>query len=268
MEAILEPFRYGFMQNSFIAAIAIGIVCAVIGCYVVVRSMSFLGDALSHAVLPGVAIAFLTGGDLTIGALAAAILVALGISALSRQENLKEDSVIGILFTAAFALGIALISTIQTYAVDLTHILFGSILGVSADDLKFILIVGVLILAAVVIFYRRFLVVTFDPVMAHTLNWNVQGINLLLLVLIACTITISIKTVGSGLVTAMLITPASTALMLTKRMPQTMLLAALIGAFSGVAGLYISYFISISSGAAIVLTATLIFLIVYAVKSR
>lgn len=255
------------MRNSFFAAVIIGIVCAVVGCYVVVRSMSFLGDALSHAVLPGVAIAYLTGGDLTIGAMIAAILVALGISVLSRQEHLKEDSVIGILFTAAFALGIALISTIRTYAVDLTHILFGNILGVSESDLHFILIVAVVILVTIAIFYRYFLVVTFDPVMAHTLNWNVRGIDMLLLVLIACTITISIKTVGSGLVTAMLITPASTALMLTKRLPQTMLISAGIGAFSGVAGLYLSYFINISSGAAIVLTATLIFLIVYAFKA-
>lgn len=266
MDELLAPFRYGFMQNSFLTAVLIGILCAVVGCYVVVRSMAFLGDALSHAVLPGVAIAYLTGGNLTIGALAAAVIVAVGISVLSKRGEMKEDSVIGIVFSAAFALGVALISSIQTYAVDLTHILFGNILGIRRTDLVIIALSTALIIVIIVLFYRYFLVVSFDPVLAHTLNWNVDRINIGLFVLIACTITLSIKTVGSGLVTAMLITPAATALMLTKRLPVTMLVSALFGAFSGVAGLYISYFINISSGASIVLVATFCFLVVYLIR--
>ena len=263
MAVLLEPFQYDFMLRSFAAAIMVGIVCSVIGTYMVVRSMAFLGDALAHAVLPGVAVAYIFGGNITLGAMIASIVVAIGISVLSDQEEIKEDTAIGIFFTAALALGIALISTIRTYAVDLTHVLFGNVLGVTTDDIRFILITGAIVLLAVTVFYRFFQVVTFDPVMAKTLRWNVKLIRTGLLVLIACTITISINTVGSGLVTAMLITPAATALMFTKELYTTMLAAAGIGALSGFLGLYLSYFLNISSGAAIVLVATLFFIIVY-----
>lgn len=263
MAVLLEPFQYDFMLRSFAAAIMVGIVCSVIGTYMVVRSMAFLGDALAHSVLPGVAVAYIFGGNITLGAMIASIVVAIGISVLSDQEEIKEDTAIGIFFTAALALGIALISTIRTYAVDLTHVLFGNVLGVTTDDIRFILITGAIVLFAVTVFYRFFQVVTFDPVMAKTLRWNVKLIRTGLLVLIACTITISINTVGSGLVTAMLITPAATALMFTKKLYTTMLAAAGIGALSGFLGLYLSYFLNISSGAAIVLVATLFFIIVY-----
>ncbi len=263
MAVLLEPFQYDFMLRSFAAAIMVGIVCSVIGTYMVVRSMAFLGDALAHAVLPGVAVAYIFGGNITLGAMIASIVVAIGISVLSDQEEIKEDTAIGIFFTAALALGIALISTIRTYAVDLTHVLFGNVLGVTTNDIRFILITGAIVLLAVTVFYRFFQVVTFDPVMAKTLRWNVKLIRTGLLVLIACTITISINTVGSGLVTAMLITPAATALMFTKKLYTTMLAAAGIGALSGFLGLYLSYFLNISSGAAIVLVATLFFIIVY-----
>ncbi|NMA12312.1 MAG: metal ABC transporter permease [Chloroflexi bacterium] len=266
MEILLEPFRYDFMLRSFAAAVMVGIVCSVVGTYVVVRSMAFLGDALAHAVLPGIAIAYIFGGNLTLGALIAAIVVALGISLLSNQAEIKEDTAIGILFTASMALGIAIISTIRTYAVDLTHILFGNILGVSSENLWFILISGTGVLLTIVVFYRYFLVVTFDPIMGKTMRWNVQLIRSGLLVLIAVTITISINTVGSGLVAAMLITPAATALMFTRRLSQTMMLSALLGALSGFFGLYASYFLNISSGASIVLVATLFFLIGYIVN--
>ena len=266
MEILLEPFRYDFMLRSFAAAVMVGIVCSVVGTYVVVRSMAFLGDVLAHAVLPGIAIAYIFGGNLTLGALIAAIVVALGISLLSNQAEIKEDTAIGILFTASMALGIAIISTIRTYAVDLTHILFGNILGVSSENLWFILISGTGVLLTIVVFYRYFLVVTFDPIMGKTMRWNVQLIRSGLLVLIAVTITISINTVGSGLVAAMLITPAATALMFTRRLSQTMMLSALLGALSGFFGLYASYFLNISSGASIVLVATLFFLIGYIVN--
>ena len=173
---------------------------------------------------------------------------------MSDQEEIKEDTAIGIFFTAALALGIALISTIRTYAVDLTHVLFGNVLGVTTDDIRFILITGAIVLLAVTVFYRFFQVVTFDPVMAKTLRWNVKLIRTGLLVLIACTITISINTVGSGLVTAMLITPAATALMFTKLFYTTMLAAAGSVRYP-ILGLF-ELFFNISSGAAIVLVAT------------
>lgn len=261
IELIRTPFQFDFFVRSLVAAMTVGAVCSVIGVYVVIRSMAFLGDALAHAVLPGVAVAYLLGGNLTIGALAASCAVALGVSALSENSEIREDTAIGILFSAALALGVAMISSNRSYAVDLTHILFGNVLGVTAADIRFIAIAGSAVLAVVVLFYRRFLVITFDPIMGKTMGWNVRWLRSLLLVLIAGTITISINIVGASLVTAMLITPAATALMFTKKLWHTMILSALIGMSSGFLGLMVSYFFNISSGASIVLTATAFFMI-------
>lgn len=261
IDLIRTPFQFDFFVRSLLAAMTVGAVCSVIGVYVVIRSMAFLGDALAHAVLPGVAVAYLFGGNLTVGALAASCAVALGVSALSESSEIREDTAIGILFSAALALGVAMISSNRSYAVDLTHILFGNVLGVTAADIRFIAAAGLAVLVAVVIFYRRFLVITFDPIMGRTMGWNVRLLRSLLLVLIAGTITISINIVGASLVTAMLITPAATALMFTKKLWHTMILSALIGMTSGFVGLMISYFFNISSGASIVLTATSFFLI-------
>lgn len=262
---IIAPLAYGFMQRGILAAVLVGVICAIVGCYVVLRSMAFLGDALAHAVLPGVAIAYLMGGNLTIGALAAAIVVALIISFFSRQGSVKEDTAIGIVFAAALALGVALISSVRTYAVDLTHILFGNVLGVGPTDLWFIGGIGVVVLLTIVLLYRQLLVVTFDPVLAMTQRIPVEGLRMLLLVLIALTIVSSLQTVGVGLVAAMLVTPGATAYLLTRRLPAMMAVAALIGALSGVAGLYLSYYVNIASGAAVVLIATSIFTIVFLV---
>ena len=261
IDLIRTPFQFDFFVRSLLAAMTVGAVCSVIGVYVVIRSMAFLGDALAHAVLPGVAVAYLLGGNLTVGALAASCAVALGVSALSESSEIREDTAIGILFSAALALGVAMISSNRSYAVDLTHILFGNVLGVTAADIRFIAAAGFAVLIAVVVFYRRFLVITFDPIMGRTMGWNVRLLRSLLLVLIAGTITISINIVGASLVTAMLITPAATALMFTKKLWHTMILSALIGMISGFVGLMISYFFNISSGASIVLTATAFFLI-------
>jgi len=225
--------------------------------------MAFLGDALAHAILPGVAVAYLIGGNLLIGALAAAVLVALSIGFLSRRGDLKEDTAIGILFSAALALGVALISSIRTYAVDLSHILFGDVLGVTPTDLWLTAGLGIVVIGLVAFFYRPFLVMAFDPVLATTLRWRTGLLRNLLLVLLALTIVISMQTVGIGLVAAMLVTPAATAYLLTRRLRVMMLLSAGIGAFSGIVGLYVSYYLNIASGAAIVLSATLFFLLAF-----
>ncbi len=263
LDALLQPLTYAFMQRGLLAAILVGIICAVIGCYVVLRSMAFLGDALAHAILPGVAVAYLIGGNLLIGALAAAVLVALSIGFLSRRGDLKEDTAIGILFSAALALGVALISSIRTYAVDLSHILFGDVLGVTPADLWLTAGLGIVVIGLVAFFYRPFLVMAFDPVLATTLRWRTGLLRNLLLVLLALTIVISMQTVGIGLVAAMLVTPAATAYLLTRRLRVMMLLSAGIGAFSGIVGLYVSYYLNIASGAAIVLSATLFFLLAF-----
>ncbi|MEN6481090.1 MAG: metal ABC transporter permease [Anaerolineaceae bacterium] len=260
---LTEPLTYAFMQRGMLAAIMVGVLCSVIGCYVVLRSMAFIGDALAHSILPGVAIAYLFGGNMLFGALVAAIVVALGIGFLSKDGNLKEDTSIGILFSAALALGVAIISSIRSYAVDLSHILFGDILGVSTENLILTAVLAVIVLSTLIILYRPFLVVSFDPILASTLRFPTNFLQSLLLILLAVTIVISLQTVGISLVAAMLVTPSATAYLLTRRLPNMMAVAGAIGAFSGVVGLYASYYLNISSGAAIVLTATIIFLITF-----
>lgn len=258
---LLEPLAYGFMQRGLLAAMIVGVVCAVIGSYVVLRSMAFLGDALAHAILPGVALAYLLGGNLTIGALVAAVLVALLIGLFSRQGAVREDTAIGILFAAALSLGVAMISSVRTFAVDLTHILFGNVLGVSTADLWLVGGLGAVTLITVVVFYKPLLVISFDPVLAATLRWPVELFRNLLLILLALTIVVSLQTVGVGLAAAMLVTPAAAANLLAKRLPTMMALAALFGALSAVIGLYLSYYANIASGAAVVLVCTGFFLL-------
>jgi manganese/iron transport system permease protein len=256
------------MQRGLAASIIVGLVCSVIGCYVVLRSMAFLGDALAHAILPGIAIAYLVGGNLMFGALIASIVVALGIGFFSRHGTIREDTAIGVLFSAALALGIAIISTIRTYAVDLSHILFGDVLGVGPSDLIQISILAVVILAIVFLFYRPFKIISFDPILATTLKLPAERLRSLLLVLISLTIVTSLQTVGIGLVAALLVTPAASAYLLTNRLSRMMLVSAIIGIASSITGLYISYYASIASGAAIVLVSTLIFVIAYLFSPR
>jgi manganese/iron transport system permease protein len=263
LDWLIDPLTYGFMQRGLMASLIVGILCSVIGCYVVLRSMAFLGDALAHAILPGVAIAYLLGGNLLIGALIAAILVALGIGFFSNQGVLREDTAIGILFAAALSLGVVLISSIKTYAVDLTHILFGNILGVSTTDLWLTGILSLFVLGTILLLYKEFLVITFDPVLAATMRLPAQSLRNLMLILLSLTVVVSLQTVGVGLVVAMLVTPGATAYLLTRRLPSMMLVSAGLGAISSIVGLYLSYYANVASGAAIVLTATAIFLLVF-----
>lgn len=268
MDWLLEPLSYGFMQRGLAASLMVGVLCAVIGCYVVLRSMAFLGDAMAHAILPGVAVAYLLKGSLFIGALAAALVVALGIGFLSRQGTIKEDTAIGILFAAALSLGIALISSAKTYATDLTHILFGNVLGVSSGDLWLTAGVGLMVLTMIVLFYKELLVISFDPVLAATLRLPAERLRTLMLVLIALTIVVSLQTVGVGLVTAMLVTPAATASLLTRRLPSMMAISAAMGALSAIIGLFMSFHVNIASGAAVVMTATFLFMAAYLLAPR
>jgi len=260
---LLMPLSYSFMQRGLLAALLVGVLCAIIGCYVVLRGMAFLGDALAHAILPGVALAYLLGGSLLAGAFLAAVVVAVGIGFFSRGSTLKEDTAIGILFAAALALGVALISSIRTYATDLSHILFGNVLGVSQGDLWLTAALGLLILATIVILYKPFLIISFDPMLAATLRLPAEPLRFLMLILLALTVVVSLQTVGVGLVAAMLVTPAATAYLVTRRLATMMLVSAAIGAFSSVAGLYLSFYVNVASGAVMVLVATLVFLLVF-----
>lgn len=263
MTWLTAPLMYGFMQRGLLASLVVGILCAVIGCYVVLRSMAFLGDAIAHAILPGVAIAYLLGGNLLVGALVAGVVVALGIGFFSRQGIVKEDTAIGILFAAALSLGVLLISTIKTYAVDLTHILFGNVLGVSQADLALTAALGAVVLLIVVALYKEFLVIWFDPVLAATLRLPVERLRSLMLVLLALTVVVSLQTVGVGLVAALLVTPGATASLLTRRLPAMMAVAAGIGAFSSLVGLYLSFWLNVASGAAVVMVATALFFLAF-----
>jgi ABC-type Mn2+/Zn2+ transport system permease subunit len=252
------------MVRGLLAAIMVGAVCAVLGTYVVLRGMAFFGDALAHAILPGVAVAYLIGGPegpLFLGGLVAGIATALGIGALSRSGQVREDTAIGVLFAAMFALGVALISTARNFSMDLTHFLFGNVLGVSTGDLILTVVFGGLVILLVIAFYKELLVISFDPVLANILRLPAQFFRYLLLVMLAVTVVIALQTVGVALMVAMLVTPAATASLLTRRLFSMMAVAALIGALSSVIGLYLSYYINVASGAAIVLTCTGFFLL-------
>jgi manganese/iron transport system permease protein len=263
----LQPFSYDFMLRGLVASVIVGVVCAVVGVYVVLRGMAFFGDALAHAVLPGVALGYLLSGGsrgtLFWWALGAAVLVALAVGRISKHAEIREDTAIGILFASMFALGIALISTVRNYSVDLSHFLFGNVLGVSTRDLVLTSVFGGVVLLTIFLFYKEFLVLSFDPVLAATLRLPSVLLNNILFVLMALTVSVAMQTVGVALMVAMLVTPAATASLLTRRLWQGMLVSAAIGAFSAVTGLYLSYYFNIVSGSAIVLTATAIFLLVF-----
>jgi manganese/iron transport system permease protein len=271
LEFITGPLQYTFMVRGLLAAVLVGVVCAVVGTYVVLRGMAFFGDALAHAILPGVAIGYLVSGGerapLFWWALGTSVITSIGIGAVSRGAKIKEDTAIGIFFAGMFALGIALISTVRAYTVDLTHFLFGNILGVRTIDLWQMFAFGSLIIIVVLAFYKEFLVLSFDPVLARTLRLPAKLLDYLLITLIAIAIVVSLQAVGVALVVAMLVTPAATASLITRRLPVLMTTAAVIAAFSGIIGLYFSYYLDVASGAAIVLTCTAFFVVVWGAQT-
>lgn len=251
------------MLRALTAAVLVGAVVPILGSYVVLGGMAFLGDALAHIILPGVVIASLLDWPLAIGALIVGVLAALMIGVISDRAGLREDSAIGIVFAAAFALGIALISVQRNYAVDLAHILFGDLLGISEGDLWLMAVLGAIVLITLFIFYKEFLVLFFDRILATTMQLPVKLLSNLLLVLLAVVIVMSIRAVGVTLVLAMLVTPASAAFLLTRRLPIMMFIAGVFGVVSGVLGLYASYYLDLPSGPAIVLVASAIFGVVF-----
>lgn len=264
----LEPLNYAFIQRGMLALILVGGVSAVIGCFVVVRGMAFFGDALAHTILPGVALSYTASGgnvgsNLFIGGLGAGIFSALVIAYLTRNERLKEDTAIAIVFVTMFALGIAIISTQGSYSVDLTHILFGSINGISPEDLTVMAVLSAIVLVVIGLLYKEFVVISFDLSLAHTLKLPVEALRLTLLVLIAIVIVASLQSVGIALMLALLITPAATARLLVKNLRKMIMLSAVVGIFSGITGFYVSYYLDIPSGASIVLTMSSVFAVAF-----
>jgi len=273
IEWLAEPFAFPFMVRGALAASAVGALCAVVGSFVVLRGMAFIGDAIAHSILPGLAAGFLTSGrgdrrTLFWWALGTAIVVGLAVGWISRRSRVREDTAIGIVFAGMFALGIAMISTAHGFAVDLVHFLFGNVLGVSTSDLWLIAGFGLAVLLLLLIFYKEFVLVSFDPTFARTLRLPTAFYQYLLIVLIAVTVVVSLQTVGIGLMLAMLVVPASTAFLLTRRLPAMIGLGAILGALSGVIGLYLSYYWSIASGAAVVLVSIAFFLLALAFSSH
>jgi len=268
VDALLAPFAYGFMVRAFVAAIVVGILCSVVGCYVVVRRLSFIGDGIAHASFAGIVVAYLRHLDYYVGAAIMAVATALGIGFVTRHGKVSMDTAIGVLFTGAFALGVFLMSQVKNYAVDLQDYLFGNILGVSQFDLMLTLALSAVVAIALVFLWRDLAYTSFDPVVAQTSGIPTAQVDYALLVLLALTIIVSLESVGIILVAALLVTPAAAASQLTRRLPTMMLVSAAIGASCAVCGLYISYYVNAASGSTIVLLATLCFFAALALGRR
>jgi manganese/iron transport system permease protein len=267
IDFLLAPLEYEFFVRALVASALVGVACAVVGAFVVLKGMSFVGDAVSHSAFPGVVLAYLLGLPIILGGAVAAIGTALGIGALTRRSGLRADAVIGVLFAGMFALGVALFSSIPNYVGDLFHFLFGDVLGISFADLISLAVLASLLLLIVWVLWKELLFATFDPLGAGAAGLPVRRLDDLLLILIAVTIVVSLQAVGIVLVVAMITTPAATAQLLVKRFGQMIALAALIGVTSSIVGLYVSYALDIASGASIVLTETSAFLVALLITS-
>jgi manganese/iron transport system permease protein len=267
LDFLLAPLEYEFFVRALVARALVGVACAVVGAFVVLKGMSFVGDAVSHSAFPGVVLAYLLGLPIILGGAVAAIGTALGIGALTRRSGLRADAVIGVLFAGMFALGVALFSSIPNYVGDLFHFLFGDVLGISFADLISLAVLASLLLLIVWVLWKELLFATFDPLGAGAAGLPVRRLDDLLLILIAVTIVVSLQAVGIVLVVAMITTPAATAQLLVKRFGQMIALAALIGVTSSIVGLYVSYALDIASGASIVLTETFAFLVALLITS-
>lgn len=259
MTFIDQVSRYQYLQNALIASILVGIICGVIGCFIILRGMALMGDAISHAVLPGIVVAYMIGASFFVGAVITGVLTALVIGYISQNSRIKDDSAIGIMFTAAFAFGVILNSSLKGTSVNLWNILFGNVLAVSRTDLWITFGMGIFVILMIILFYRPLLLSTFDPTMAKATGLPVKFIHYMLMLLLSIVTVASLQTVGIILVVAMLITPGATAYLLTDRMSTMLVLAALFGMISGVVGLYYSVLFDVSSGSTIVLVAAILF---------
>lgn len=261
MNALLDPLQFEFFLRALVASALVGVVCAVVGTYMVLRGLAFMGDAISHSAFPGVVIAYLLKTPFYLGAAVAAVLTSLAIGWVARRGNLRGDTAIGVLFAGMFALGVFLFSRIPNYVGDLFGFLFGEVLGISTGDVVALTALGAGVLIIVWILWKELLYSTFDPLGAAASGLPVQRLDYLFLALIAVTIVVSLQAVGIIMVVAMLVTPAATAQLLTLRFNRLMGTAVLIGLVSPIVGLYLSYWFDAASGATIVLVETLVFVV-------
>ena len=268
IDLLAEPVGHAFFVRALVAASLVGLVCAVVGTFVVLKGLAFIGDAVSHAAFPGVVVAYMVQGPILVGAAIAAVFTALAIGFVTRRSGIRGDTAIGVLFAGAFALGVFLFSTIQGYVGDLFGFLFGSLLLTDIGDLVGLAILAGLVLAAVALVWKELLYATFDPQGAAASGIRVEALEYLFLALVALTIVVSLQAVGIILVVAMLVTPAATGQLLTVRFGMLVALAVTIGIGSSIVGLYVSYWLDVASGATIVLVQTALFLLALAFGPR
>ncbi|KZE68396.1 manganese ABC transporter permease [Fictibacillus phosphorivorans] len=254
--------QYEFLQKALFTSVVVGIICGIVGCFIILRGMALMGDAISHAVLPGVAISYMLGINFFFGAVLTGVLTAIGIGYVSQNSRIKHDMAIGIMFTSMFAVGIVIITMMKSSA-DLYHILFGNVLAVRMSDMWITLGIGLLVIGLVVLFYKELLVSTFDPTMAQSYGLPNKWIHYALMAVLTMVTVASLQTVGIVLVVAMLITPAATAYLLTNRLSVMIYLSAIIGVISSVFGLYFSFTYNLASGATIVLVSAFLFALAF-----
>ena len=260
MDFLQDVLVYAFLQKALITSVVVGIICGVIGSFIILRGMALMGDAIAHAILPGVAISYILGINYFYGAVVVGVLTALGIGVISEKSRIKSDAAIGIVFSAAFALGVILITMAES-AIDLTQILFGNVLYVRTMDMWLTIIIGIILLLIVVIFFKELLISSFDETMAKVYGLKTRFIHYGIMVLLRLVTVAPLQTVGVILVVSLLITPASTAYLLTNRLSTMIVLSATFGALSSVIGIYFSYVYNLPSGPVIALAATAIFLV-------
>lgn len=265
---ITDPWTFEFMRRAFAVAMVSGAVCGVVGTFVVLRGMSFIGDAIIHSVFPGVAIGFALKFNLAISGAIAGIITAIGITALAQNRRLKEDAVIGVLFALAFGIGIVVISTQNAYTGDLASFLFGQVLGISDSDVINVLILGAAIVVMTLLIKRQLVTVSLDRETAKVMGLPVFWLDVALYVLVTLAVVMSLQAVGNILVLALLIVPASIARLLTDRLNLMMVYAAAIGALSSLVGLYISFHLDLSSGGLIVIVMCALFFLSWLLAPR
>jgi ABC-type Mn2+/Zn2+ transport system permease subunit len=263
MNKLLEPFQYAFMVDAMIVGAAIGAVCAVLSCYLVLKGWSLMGDAISHAVLPGIVLAYLAGVPLALGAFLSGLFCAVATGYIKANTRVKEDTVMGVVFTGLFALGLVLFTKVKS-DLHLDHILFGNILGLEAGDLRDTLIVAGATLAVVLALRRDLMLFCFDPAQARAIGLRTKLLYYLLLSLLSVTIVVSLKAVGIILVIAMLVTPGCIAYLLTDRFDRMLIAATVAAVGSSLTGVYVSFFLNASTGACIVLVQVLVFILAVA----
>lgn len=268
LDLIGEPWTLEFMQRAFAVGIMTAMACGVIGTHVVLRGMAFVGDAVAHAVFPGIAVAFVLQANYAIGGLVAGVLCAVGIAVLAQQRRLKEDTVIGVFLVFAFGLGIVVLSTQTSYTGDLHAFLFGQILGIGDGDVWLVGVVGVLLVGVLALLHRELVAISLDRESSRAAGIPVFWLDVVLYVVVTTAIVISIQAVGNILVLGLLITPAATARLLTDRLVPMMATAAAIAALCAVGGLYLSYWVDLAAGGVIVLLLTAAFALAWLLAPR